>query len=115
MRPNAAFRHCIVALFFVGMIVLACTNSNADDDLDSLVAQYAKYDLPQPPRQAKLVVLKWSNGTVNGVPQYERAIALLEPKAPDGEQRYWIGHRTSQLSSRISVTPTLPRDNCCRD
>ncbi len=110
MRPNAAFRHCIVALFFVGMIVLACTNSNADDDLESLVAQYAKYGLPQPPKQAKLVVLKWSNSTANGVPQYERAIALLEPKDPDGEQRYWIGHRTSKLSSHVSVTPTLPRE-----
>ncbi len=79
------------------------------DELDALVADYEAYNLPIPPGQAELSTLKWSTCTINGVPQYSRALAFVVASENDGEPaRYWSGCRQRSVGREIVVTPAEP-------
>ena len=109
---KSLFRTCyasrcikICLLFFTIVISVSLVTVSAargDDELNALVAEYSSYGLPHPSDQAKLAIMKWSEGTVNNIPQFNRSIVFLEPSA-DGKSRFWFGCQIHELSSRVTT------------
>ncbi len=92
----------IIAMLFM------CALAHGDEPMNALVSDYNSYGLPHASDRSELAIVTQSSSTVNGVPQYEQVLVLLESANSKGVPQYWFSGRLFDLPHDMSVAPAKP-------